>query len=186
MKTNEKSNLSNIKKAAEIIKKGGIVIFPTDTVYGIGCRFDNSESAEKITKIKNRPKNLPFPVLVANKNQLENYATITPLAQNLIEKYWPGALTIVLKSKDGNVTGFRMPNSKLVLDLISLSGIPIIGTSANFHGKNTAANFEQLDPDLIKLADYVLKGDCSGGKESTVVDATGKGIKIIRQGAINL
>ncbi len=187
MKKQEGSTSSDIKKAAEIIKSGGIIIFPTDTVYGIGCRFDNQKSVNMIYKIKSRPKNLPFPVLLNDVSQLKKIATVTTLANDLIKRYWPGGLTIVLKRKSsGEKIGFRIPASQLVLDLILESRTPIIGTSANFHGKPSVKNSKDLDPKIAKIVDYVIEGECAGGIESTVVDAVGKNPIIIRKGAINI
>lgn len=199
----EQSNLSvnsarDLKKAARVLKNGGVVIFPTDTVYGIGCLYNNKEGLLKIYKIKNRPQNLPLPILVSSIKQAESIVNMNELAKSLAKKYWPGGLTIILplrhpeldyhRAKDLKTPklGIRIPNSKIVLSLIKQVGIPIIGTSANFHGKESVANFESLDPKLINLADYVLKGECAGGIESTIVDVTQNNIKILRKGAVSV
>lgn len=175
------------RRAAEVLKNGGVVIFPTDTVYGIGCLYNNKEGLARIYKIKERPQSLPFPVLVSSIKEAGIIATMNKLAKKLAQKYWPGALTIIVKSKDGkNKIGVRMPNAKIVLSLIKQVGIPIIGTSANFHGKKSAADYESLDPKLINLADYVLKGKCDGGIESTVIDVSDENLKIIRHGAVQI
>ena len=192
----------NLNKAVSILKSGGVVIFPTDTVYGIGCLFDNPEAVDRIYNIKNRPKNQPFPILVSSIEQVEKLAIISQQAKKLMSKYWPGGLTIILTplpiprlstyskpgleqlGKSGKI-GFRMPDSKLLQNTISQVG-PIIGTSANFHGQKTPTSLEELDPELIKLVDYVVKGECKKGMESTVVDITSGRIKILRQGAIKL
>lgn len=188
MKIPEKSGLSEIKKAAEVLINGGVVIFPTDTVYGIGCRLDSKEALKRIYKIKKRSKNQPFPILVSSTDQTGKIVEINKTAQNLMKKYWPGGLTIVLYSNNVNNSkvGVRMPNSRIVQSLIDLIGKPIIGTSANFHTKPSVSDFKSLDPELVKLADYVLKGKCDGGVESTVVDVSDNNLKIIRQGAVNL
>lgn len=206
MKKQEESKLLEIKKAAEVLKSGGVVIFPTDTVYGIGSIYDDQNALDRIYKIKSRPENQPFPILVSMVRQVEDLATITPSARKLIKKYWPGGLTIILPSvipakagthpnhlpviasetKQSPKIGFRMPRSSLITLLIDLVGVPIIGTSANFHGRPPAASFEKLDPQLIKLADFVIKGTCRNGVESTVVDATVDPPKILRQGAVKI
>src|SRR3989344_9007440 len=124
-----------IKEAIAVLKKGGIVIFPTDTVYGIGCRFDDKDAIARLYKIKKTPDGQQFPILVSNLNQVEELAVINKTGEELIKKYWPGALTIILKSKNGiEKIGFRMPDSSLVKLLIDGLGEPLIGTSANFHG----------------------------------------------------
>src|SRR3989344_6703830 len=176
-----------LEKAIAVLKKGGIVIFPTDTVYGIGCLFDNPKAVDRIYEIKKTPTNQPFPILVSNLSQVEDLAVINKTAEELIKKYWPGALTIILKSKNGKEKiGFRMPDSSLVKVLIDELGVPIIGTSANFHGSRAPNSYEELDSAFIQLADFVLKGKCQLGVESTVVDATSNVPKILRQGAIKL
>ncbi len=179
--------MSDIQKAAKILSIGGVIVFPTDTVYGIGAVFDNDKAQERIYKIKGTPKRQKFPILVSSLKQVENIAEVGPKARELIEKYWPGALTIVLKSKDKKEKlGFRRPNSKIVEELINLCNKPIVGTSANIHGKKTPESFEQLDEKIIRAADFVIKGKCRLMKESTVVDASSSTLKVLRVGAILL
>lgn len=180
-------SIGDLKKAARVLKNGGVVIFPTDTVYGIGCIYNNKEGLQRIYKIKNRPQSIPFPILVSSIDQAKSIADMNSLATSLAEKYWPGGLTIIVKSKEsGDKIGIRMPDSKYVKSLIEKTGEPIIGTSANFHGQKSVANFELLDYKIIKLVDYVLKGECEKGIESTVVDTTGEKIKVIRQGVVKI
>lgn len=181
------SRVGPLKKASEILKSGGVVIFPTDTVYGIGCRFDLPGSVNRIRQIKGTPREQSFPVLVASASQVKKIAIINPQAKKLIDKYWPGGLTIIMKlRKENGKIGFRLPSSSVAKSLIRKVGVPIIGTSANFHGKPAPKSYQDLDPEFIKLADYVVKGKCEGGIESTVVDTTVNPPKILRQGAIKL
>ena len=162
--TKDLSISDEISKAAEIIKNGGVIIFPTDTVYGIGAKYDNEKAILKIRKIKGTPDSQNFPVLVSNIKQSEPIVRINNLAKTLMSRYWPGALTIVLESKMGDKKiGIRFPNSKITKELIEKVGTPIIGTSANFHKDKAPTKFEDLDPQFVKLADYVIKGDCSLG-----------------------
>ena len=184
----------DLKKAVEILRKGGVVIFPTDTVYGIGCRFDNQKAIERLYQIKGTPQNQPFPILVSKIDQVKSLAIITKIGQRLISKYWPGALTIILPSRhssaasqnDTSKVGFRMPDSDFIRFLIDEVGVPIVGTSANIHGQKAVKSFKDLDPKIIKLADFTIKGKCQKGIESTVVDTTFDPPKIIRKGAIIL
>ena len=192
----------DLEKAARILKGGGVVIFPTDTVYGIGCRFDDQKAIDRIYQIKGTPKVQPFPILVSSIKQVNKIAKVNKVAKSLISKYWPGGLTIILPSFDpvsrqannvarygivsGHKLGIRMPDSKLIQTLIKLVGTPLVGTSANFHGAKTPTSFGEFDPEFVKLADYAVKGECKKGIESTVVDATENEIRIIRQGAISL
>ncbi len=177
----------DLEKAATILKNGGVVIFPTDTVYGIGCRFDNQTAVDRIYQIKGTPGDQPFPILVSNITQVEKLAIISETAKKLIKKYWPGALTVILESQiTKDKMGFRMPDSNLVKSMIDRIGIPIIGTSANFHGQKPLTRFKDLDPKLIELADMTISGECQKGIESTVVDATVSPPKILRQGAVKI
>lgn len=187
MKQTAESSSKDIKKAAQIIKNGGVIVFPTDTVYGIGCSWETPDAVSRIYQIKKRPLGLSFPILINHIDQLKKVAIITPLAQKLIDRYWPGGLTIVLNLRKSKFkVGFRIPNSTVVQELISLAKVPIIGTSANFHGKSPVKSSKDLDPQLLKLIDFVIEGECKGGMESTVVDATDSKPQILRQGAINL
>ena len=176
-----------IKKASAILKGGGIVIFPTDTVYGICCRIDDKGAISRLYKIKKTPVTQPFPILVSDLSQVEKLAVINKTGEKLIKKFWPGALTIILRSKKGREKiGFRMPDSSMVTSIIDGVGVPIIGTSANFHGSKAPKSYKELDPNFTKLADIVLKGECQLGMESTVVDATVDPPKILRKGAITI
>lgn len=177
--------MNSTSEAIKVLKGGGIVIFPTDTVYAIGAIWNNKMANERLYGIKGTPKTQPFPILVESLSQVEKIATVTPLAENLIKKYWPGALTIVLKERIGSKKiGFRMPNHDLAKELITQVGAPIIGTSANFHGIQAPESFSKIDPMLLKMVDYYLMGECVLKKESTVVDASGSQLEILREGAI--
>lgn len=177
---------NNLEKAIEVLLRGGVVIFPTDTVWGIGCRFDNQEAVSRIYKIKGTPAAQPFPILASNVSQAAAIAEINEAARKLMEKYWPGGLTIIMETKDGKrKIGFRMPDLQSLRFIIDKAG-PIIGTSANFHGQPAPTRFEDLDPQFVKLADLVLAGETKSGVESTVIDATVDPPKIIRYGAVIL
>ncbi len=185
------------KRAVEILKKGGIVIFPTDTAFGIGCRMDNKKAVGRLLEIRKRPKSMATPVLVDGTEMAKDYWAFLPknVLDKLIKPYWPGALTIILYCNKvkvptlvrsgGDTLGIRMPNHPITLKLIKNIGIPILGPSANFHGDKTPFKFKDLNPKLVKLADYVLPGKTSNlGSTSTVVDCSVSPWKILRQGAV--
>ncbi|HYM64870.1 MAG TPA: L-threonylcarbamoyladenylate synthase [Candidatus Sulfotelmatobacter sp.] len=190
--------MSEIDKALSILNKGGIIIFPTDTAFGIGCRIDNEISIKKLFQIRKRPIIQATPVLVSSLEMARKYVKEIPkdVEDKLINVYWPGALTIILQARvdkvpklvrgGGETVGIRMPNNKEVLGVIERAGVPILGPSANFHGKNTPYKMEDLDKDLVNLVDYVLKGECSLKSQSTVIDCTVYPWKILRKGAINI
>jgi L-threonylcarbamoyladenylate synthase len=186
-----------IDKAVSILSKGGIIIFPTDTVWGMGCRIDSSDSINRLYKIRRRPDSQASPVLVSSIEQAkEYYQKIPKEVEHLINKYWPGGLTVVYEAKtdkipglvraNKNTIGLRMPNHQNLLQLIGMSKVPLLGPSANFHNFPTPMKFSELDPELIRLVDYVLPGECLGNKASTVIDVCVKPWKIIRRGAVEV
>ncbi len=180
-----KSKLEDLNKAIKVLKNGGVIIFPTDTVYGIGCKWDNLSAIARIKNIKSSTQD--FPMLVNTIGQANSIAHITPEALQLINKYWPGGLTILVKSKiNDKKIGIRMPASEDVKYIIETLGSPIVGTSANFHGHKAPTKFENINPLFRKLADYVIKGECKEGKESTVIDTTVSPTKILRRGAVTI
>lgn len=189
---------TNNKKAIEILNQGGIIIFPTDTAFGIGCRIDSEEAIKRLFTIRKRPETQATPVLVANKAMAAEYLVKIPedVEEKLITPYWPGALTIVLPCHSEKIPelvrggrdtlGVRMPNHPTALDIINQVGVPLLGPSANFHGEKTPFAFEDLDPELVKLVDFVVSGECVSKQASTVVDCSVIPWKILRQGAITV
>lgn len=191
-------NIDKVKKAIGVFKNGGIVIFPTDTAIGIGCRIDDEKAVKRLFKIRKRPKNKAVPVLFSDISMVKNYVEEIPQdAEKLMEKYWPGALTLILQCNKvgvpslvrggGGTLGVRVPNSKIIQTIISEVGVPILGPSANFSGEDTPFKFKDLDPKLISLVDYVLEDDRNlGDNVSTIIDCTVNPWKIIRQGATKI
>jgi L-threonylcarbamoyladenylate synthase len=185
-------------QAVSILKKGGIVIFPTDTAFGIGCVIDNQKAVERLFEIRKRPPTQATPVLVESIEMAREYLMDIPqdVEEKLMKKYWPGALTIVLNCKKDMIPelvrggtdtlGVRIPNHPTTLEIIRALGKPILGPSANFHGDPTPYTFESLDPELVKLVDFVVKGECTVKEASTVIDCTVSPWNILRQGAIQL
>jgi L-threonylcarbamoyladenylate synthase len=189
---------NQIDQAVKILNQSGIVIFPTDTAFGIGCRIDNEDAVKRLFKIRQRPQSQAVPVLVLDLEMAKKYAEeiSEDIINKLIEQYWPGALTIILKANKekvsglirggGETVGIRMPNHPTILEIIKKVGVPILGPSANFHGENTPFMFEDLDPKLISLVDYVLKGECSIKQASTVIDCVKEPWRVLRQGGVTV
>lgn len=186
-----------IQKTIQILNSGGIIIFPTDTAFGIGCRIDREDAINKLFQIRRRPQTQATPVLVSSIEMAQKY--LTPLSDNvrhLMENYWPGGLTIVYPCKTnmtpllvrggGATIGVRMPDHKLTLDLIKGVGVPILGPSANFHGSPTPYLFDELDPELVRLVDAVLPGETKSQQASTVIDCSAIPWKILRQGSTRI
>lgn len=189
---------SQIENAVRIFSSGGIVIFPTDTAFGIGCRIDDSRAIEKLFKLRNRPTNQATPVLISDIEMALDYVGNIPedVKEKLIDKFWPGALTIILPANldkvdslvrgGGNNVGIRIPNHKMILSIIKSLGVPILGPSANFHGGKTPYSMEDLDQKLVEKADLLVRGKRSIKEASTVIDCSTSPWKIIRRGAIEL
>ena len=188
--------MSDLVQAIKIINQGGIVIFPTDTAFGIGCRIDREESVRKLFEIRNRPKEKAMPALFESISRVKEF--VEPFdkeIESLMDTYWPGALTIVLNCdtekvpelvrSGGKTLGVRIPDHELTLGLIKGASTPIIGASANFAGEETPFILRGLDKRLIKLVDFVLEGETKGRRStSTVLDVTKNPWKIIRQGEV--
>lgn len=186
-----------ILKAIKILNQGGVVIFPTDTVYGVGCRIDNEVAVKKLFEIRKRPSSKATPVLVNGIFQaLEYFENVPKSVKKIMKKYWPGALTLVyycqkrkipsLVRGGGETIGLRMPNLDLILSIIEGIGVPLLGPSANFHGSETPKSFEELDPEFVKKVDFVVKGETTLGISSTVLDCTKNPYEILRQGGQKL
>ena len=175
-----------ISAAAEVIKNGGLVIFPTETVYGIAANLLDEKAVARLYNIKARPEGKPFTVHIADVKMIKDMScVINPAAEKLIAKFWPGPLTIILKSLIGPNVGFRMPANKIALDLIKASGLPVIAPSANLSGKPAPVTAQEAMADLEGKVDMVIDGGRTGvGIESTVVDLTMDPFKILRAGAI--
>lgn len=186
-----------IKRAITVLNNGGIIIYPTDTAFGMGCRIDRREAVDHFFSLRRRPLTQATPILVSSINMaLTYFGQSSNIVRRLMKKYWPGALTIVAPCKKdliyspiraaSDTVGIRMPDHETALAIIAGVGVPIIGSSANFHGHATAYCQEDLDLKLIKLVSLVVPGICRVGQVSTVIDCTAAPWRIIRQGAIKL
>lgn len=183
-------------KAIKIIKEGGVVVFPTDTAFGVGCRFDDEKAVKRIFSIKNRSEMQPLPILVNSISMAKEYfAPVSVKVDNLLNRHWPGALTVVFNSREsvpvfvrgGETTvGIRMPNHPFPLALIEAIGVPLATTSANFHGEATPYKTEDIDPGFAKLVDLVVPGSCPVGLSSTIVNCSREPWEVIRQGAVTI
>ncbi|MBX9138170.1 MULTISPECIES: L-threonylcarbamoyladenylate synthase [unclassified Clostridium] len=185
-----------IEEAARVIKSGGIVAFPTETVYGLGANALEEEAVKKIFIAKGRPQDNPLIVHVCSKDISNLVKKVPKVAQELINKFWPGPLTIILEKKDiiPNMTsadldtiGIRMPNSEIALKLIELSDRPIAAPSANISGRPSPTEVERCIDDLDGRVDYIIGGESSDiGVESTIIDCTVNPPLILRPGGITL
>ena len=172
--------------AADTIRSGGLVVFPTETVYGIAANLLDDKAITKLYDVKQRPKNKPFTVHISDVRMIEKLGCkVTTSARALIKKFWPGPLTIILKSEDGKTIGFRMPANKIALSLIKHAGVPIVAPSANLSGERAPASVEEAMKGLDGKVDMVIDGGKTDiGLESTIIDMTVTPPKILREGAI--
>lgn len=185
---------SDRKKIASYLSQGKIGLFPTDTVWGICCRMDDINSVERVFEIKNREKSKPFLILAENILQVEKYVYLDGLAQRIVKKYWPGALTVVLNSKEENVLSIvraggktvavRIPDYDEIREIISVVGVPLIAPSANLTGENPPGNLNEIDERIIQAVDFIVVGECKIKQPSTIIDITHKKPKTIREGAV--
>jgi tRNA threonylcarbamoyl adenosine modification protein (Sua5/YciO/YrdC/YwlC family) len=180
-------NQGLIKEAAGIIRDGGLVIMPTETVYGIAANSLDKRALSRLYAIKQRPKEKAFSLLINDKRKIEDFCSEIPSsAYRLIEKYWPGPLTIILKSKDDGTLAFRMPDEQIALSMIALSGVPFACPSANISGKPAPKNFEEAIQDLKGAVDFAIDaGATKLGQESSIIDLTAQLPQVLREGALN-
>ena len=182
-----------IDKGIQILKQGGVIAFPTDTVYGLGADAFNSNAVKRIYDIKKRPKHLPLPLLIGDIKQLDILAEPLPeIALFLAQRFWPGGLTLVVPKVTrlpgylGNTSiAVRIPAHPVCLALIQAINNPTIGTSANISGRPSVLTAGEVRRQLGNEVDLIIDGGrCPGGGESTVVDVTGGEVVILRQGII--
>lgn len=191
----EKPNAEVINLAATVLRDGGVVLFPTETVYGIGALASSCFGPQEIFDIKVRPLDKPLPWLVETEDALDIYGVDVPeYAHHLARAFWPGALTIVVTASDAvgkdfraddGTVALRSPDHEVVMELIQAAGGPIIATSANTHGAPAPGGFEQVEPRIVAAADIALDGgETLHQQASTVVDCTGPEPVVLREGAI--
>ena len=191
--------LNNIQKQIDegiaVLRRGGLVAFPTDTVYGLGTCADNQTAVAKVYRVKERPQNMALPLLLANISQISEVAYhVPPLAWLLAGKFLPGALTLVLKKSGsvadiitggGSTVAVRVPDHPVPVALAGILG-PIVGTSANISGKPSPLTADEVSRQFGSKIDYIIDGGrCPGGTESTIIDLTGEKPAILREGAIS-
>ena len=187
------SDLSGITLAIESIKNGGVVIFPTDTVYGIGCDPYNEDAVERIYQLKNRDSTKPLPILGYSKRILENIVEFDETTNRITEKFWPGRLTIVLPLKDDklkklsrgtNTLAVRVPNNKCVLAFLKKCEL-VVGTSANISGEEPFTDPQNIENDFIDCDIFLNDGIIHSSGASTVIKIENGEIKILRSGDIS-
>ena len=191
----DSENFTKLKMPAEIIKQGGIVIFPTETVYGIGANAFDENAVKRLYDVKRRPLNKPISLLVSDMDMVNQVAKdITELEYKLMERFFPGPFTIIFKKRDivpnivtanSNTVGIRMPSSKIARKLVEYVGVPIATPSANISGNPTVTNLEEILEDFEGKVDCCVDGEESKlGIASTIVKVVDGVPCILREGSI--
>lgn len=184
-----------VKELLEKDIREKVVAFPTDTVYGVGCIYNDEVAIKKIYELKNRDYSKPLAILTPSSDIAKYITSESEKANELMDKYWPGALTIIFKksnlipdiaTSNKDTVGFRMPNSKIALSILKKFGI-MTTTSINISGMSPLNDPKEIEKEFGEKIDYlVTEEEILSSVSSTVVDATGEEIKILRQGDIKL
>ena len=183
----------DIQIAAKAINDGAIVVFPTDTVYGLGCNPYNHDAVQSIYEIKKRNKTKPFPVIGYSKKELEKIAEFNSLEEKIAEKFWPGPITLILKIKDKEIQksldlegkiAVRVPNNQCVLALLKECKL-LVGTSANISGTVPFNDPKECGKNLSGYDLLIDGGIISGQGESTIVEIENNDVKILRKGNVS-
>jgi len=164
-----KPTKAGLNRAAQLVRSGGVIAFPTDTVFGLGAAADDEIATRRVFHIKGRPVGLPLILMVAEESQLEGWVHVDSRSEAMMRRWWPGPLTLILHAKGGGTLGVRIPKHRVALDLLKAAG-PLMTTSANLHGRDPAMTAGEAD--------------LPGGLVSTVVDLTGPEPHVLREGAI--
>lgn len=186
-----------IEEAAACLRGGGLVAFPTETVYGLGARADAPEAVARLIRVKGRPEGKPFSVLVADADAAQAPAEVSPIAQQLMQRYWPGPLTLVLPGKTGGMVGLRCPDHPVAQALVRAAGVPIAAPSANQSGGAELRTASEVQAALGGAIDLILDGgparlpaalaaQAGAGRPSTVVEVTPSGWRVLREGALSV
>lgn len=177
-----KPDHDGLQRAATLVRRGAVIAFPTDTVYGLGASSDDEVAQRRIYQIKGRPVGLPLILMVAAQSQLEGLVHVDSQAEEMMRKWWPGPLTLILHAFGGGTLGVRIPKHEVALDLLRHAG-PLMTTSANLHGRDPAMSAEEAAA-LSGVMAVVDGGAAPGGIASTVLDLTGPEPHVLREGAI--
>jgi len=181
-----------IKKIVELYQIGGIIAFPTDTVYGIGCNPFNSDSISRIFELKNRDGGKKFPILGISKNELEKIVEFNLDAEKIAEKFWPGQVTLLLpirrdvsnKIENNGKLAVRVPGNECILSILRHCKL-IVGTSANISGEKSILDSNELKKKLPEVDVLVDGGKIVSSGESTIIDFENGELKMIREGSIS-
>ncbi|UCH20370.1 MAG: threonylcarbamoyl-AMP synthase [Deltaproteobacteria bacterium] len=185
-----------IREAAEIIKKGGVVLIPTRCLYGLAADAFNAAAVQKIFELKNRPADNPILVLIKTKDELSRVALDVPAyATRIMDRFWPGKVTLIFQARDNlpvaltagsGKIGVRLPGHPIANAVVQAAPNPITATSANLSGKAGCSHVANLEPEIAEKVDLIIDaGPLIGGVGSTVVDVTESSPRILREGEVS-
>ena len=176
--------LTEVDEVIDCLKGHGIVAFPTDTVFGLGCLYKDKEAIEKIYEAKNRSISKRLPMMVSSLEMLKEYAQISEKDEKLFKRFAPGPITFIFKLLDDSDTiAIRMPDDKWILDLIAKINKPLLVTSANISGQGSLCDYNDVKEDLGANIDMLVTGVSGGKTSSTIVDCVNN-YAILREGPI--
>jgi L-threonylcarbamoyladenylate synthase len=195
IKVNELNLEQVLHYTADMLKKGGIIAYPTETFYGLGAKFDMEDSLKKLYDIKQRPEEKAMPLIIGNKKLLTVItASMNKTAVSLMDRFWPGPLTLIFPAKENlseyitagtHKVAVRIPGESFALYLAITASFPITATSANLSGTSPAQDAETVIRYFGDKIDLIIDGGTtSGGLPSTIIDVTGDEIKMLREGAV--
>ena len=181
--------------AKKALDESKVIAFPTETVMGLGVYYNDFAAYKLLNEIKGRPEDKPYTLMLGSTSDIGEYAYVSPRDAKIIKAFMPGAITVLLKSKgnvptyvthDTGIIGIRVPDIKLVQELIQFVGIPLLVPSANKSGFKPALTSNEVKEIFGGELGYILEGSAFGGVPSTIVDLTGEQVKIVREGPISL
>ena len=181
--------------AKYVLDNSRVIAFPTETVMGLGVYYNDFNAYQLLNKIKCRPEDKPYTMMLFSKDEIEKYAYVDERAKKVIDAFIPGEITVLLRSKDtvpgyvthnSGVIGVRVPNLANLLDFLRFIDTPLLVPSANKSGEKPAMNSDEVKRIFNNEVGYVFKGEAKGGVPSTLVDLTQKEVKIYREGNISL
>lgn len=196
MKIDEENREEVLAAAVAVLERGGIVAYPTETLYGLGVKYDNREALDRLYDLKKRPSEKAMPLIIARRDQLALLAaSVSDEAGALMCKFWPGPLTLVLEARAGlpeRITAagrvaVRIPGASFALSLAARAGFPLTATSANVSGRPPARDVGAIIDYFDATVDLIIDGGVlSAAEPSTLADVAGGGVRILRNGAVKL
>lgn len=186
---------TQLDEAAEILNKGEVIAFPTETVFGLGVVFDNKDAYDKLVQVKRRPPEKPFTLMLADLEEIEKYAVLTPVARALVKAFMPGQFTMITKAKEGlpswcvsiegNI-GIRIADYPLIRDLIRKTGKPLLVPSANRNGEEPATSAKEVEIVFKNEIEAVIEGNSISNTPSTVVLVKDDYTHVFREGVVTI